>query len=135
MRRFIRHPASMPIQFELDSDGESHREQLKDVSEGGMCFSASDALEPGSKISLMIRVRDRDLQVQGLVKWCHPSAKDYVVGVSFDDSATFFAVRMVEQICYIEDYRKRIAKEEGRDLTGEQAAVEWIERFAADFPD
>jgi len=40
----------------------------------------------------------------------------------------------VEQICHIEQYKRDMRDQEGRELTGEQAAYEWIERFAAEFP-
>ncbi len=44
-------------------------------------------------------------------------------------------MRMVEQVCHIERYRADVLEREGRALTGEQAAEEWIKRYAEDFPD
>jgi hypothetical protein len=41
---------------------------------------------------------------------------------------------MVEQICYIEHYRKEVRATQGRVLTAEEAAREWIERNAGRFP-
>jgi hypothetical protein len=43
-------------------------------------------------------------------------------------------MRMVEQVCHIEQYKKELFEDEGRALTGEQAAMEWIKRFAEGFP-
>jgi hypothetical protein len=40
----------------------------------------------------------------------------------------------VEQICHIEQYKADVLLSEGRRLNGEQAALEWIEKFARDFP-
>jgi len=42
---------------------------------------------------------------------------------------------MVEQVCSIESYQKKIYETEGRRLTTEQAAMEWIAKYAAQFPD
>jgi hypothetical protein len=42
---------------------------------------------------------------------------------------------MVEQVCHIETYRRTVAGTEGRELSAEQAALEWIAKFAASFPD
>jgi hypothetical protein len=42
---------------------------------------------------------------------------------------------MVEQICHIEDYRQSVCRVEGRQLSAEEAAVEWIAQYAAQFPD
>jgi hypothetical protein len=41
---------------------------------------------------------------------------------------------MIEQICHIESYRRDVAQQEGRQLTTEEAAVEWISRYASSFP-
>jgi hypothetical protein len=41
---------------------------------------------------------------------------------------------MVEQICHIERYRNDVAQREGRQLTAEEAALEWISRYASSFP-
>jgi hypothetical protein len=41
---------------------------------------------------------------------------------------------MVEQICHIEHYKREVAEREGRELSGQQAAKEWIAKYAASFP-
>ncbi|MEQ8937648.1 MAG: PilZ domain-containing protein, partial [Gammaproteobacteria bacterium] len=45
-----------------------------------------------------------------------------------------FLLRMVEQLCHIEHYRNEIARVEGRELSSEQAAQEWISKYAESFP-
>ncbi len=42
---------------------------------------------------------------------------------------------MLEQICYMEEYKKEILDKDGRVLTSEEAAIEWITKFAAEFPE
>jgi hypothetical protein len=41
---------------------------------------------------------------------------------------------MIEQICYIEEYKKDVLESEGRILTGREAAIEWIAKHADSFP-
>ena len=41
---------------------------------------------------------------------------------------------MIEQICHIEHYRHEIEQVEGRKLNSEEAAREWIQRYASEFP-
>jgi hypothetical protein len=41
---------------------------------------------------------------------------------------------MVEQVCYIENYKKMVYQTEGRQLTTEEAAMEWIGKYASQFP-
>ena len=43
-------------------------------------------------------------------------------------------LKLVEQVCQIETYRNKL-KKQGRDLSIEEAAIEWINRYAAFFPD
>ena len=40
---------------------------------------------------------------------------------------------MVEQICHVEHYRRQVRQIEGRQLDGEEAAQEWVSKYAADF--
>jgi hypothetical protein len=42
---------------------------------------------------------------------------------------------MVEQVCAIEQYRGEVLENEGRELTAQEAAAEWIGRYAGRFPD
>ena len=44
-----------------------------------------------------------------------------------------FKAKMVEQLSQIEHYRNRLWVEEGRIIDGEQAAQEWIARYAKEF--
>jgi len=41
---------------------------------------------------------------------------------------------MVEQLCYIERYRREVREKEGRELDSSSAAAEWIAKYAANFP-
>ena len=50
------------------------------------------------------------------------------------DTEDVFRARMVAQVCYIEDYRRSIARAEGRELSSEEAAGEWIAKYASKFP-
>jgi len=45
-----------------------------------------------------------------------------------------FRMRMMEQLCHIENYRQQVLDTEGRALNPEQAASEWIDHHAAAFP-
>jgi hypothetical protein len=54
--------------------------------------------------------------------------------VQFTAPTDSFKVRMLEQICHIEVYKKELRKKQGRRVTGEQAAIEWINKYAEKFP-
>jgi len=133
-RRFIRHPTRMPIRFELHGERLWHDDYLRNVGEGGLCFATAIALDPDLAIRLTIPVLGEQYVIDGAVAWCRQTTSGYEVGVRFFTPQDRFCVRMVEQLCYIEDYRLQVETEERRRLSSEQAAQEWIERFADQFP-
>lgn len=133
-RRYIRHPSHMPIRFDLPDSMPRAEDFLRNVSEGGVCFASTARLEIGRPIRLRIPVLGETFEATGSIAWCRPAARGYEVGVAFDHRQDRFTVRMVEQLCYIEDYRARVEREEGRTLSSEQAAAEWVSRFADQFP-
>jgi hypothetical protein len=135
-RRFIRHPSRIPISFDApEVGGTSRHDPLRNVSDGGVCFSAANALQPGSPIRLCIPVFGERFEVDGTVAWCRRQNGRYDIGVAFAREQDRFAVRMVEQLCYIEEYRNRVEREQGRTMSSEQAAAEWVEHFAGEFPE
>ena len=77
---------------------------------------------------------DPGFEALGRVTRVDREAGRCVVAVGFLDRADAYRARMVEQICHIEQYRRDVWQREGRRLTAEEAAREWIERYAAAFP-
>jgi len=132
-RRYIRHPSEIPIS--IQSTEYSGQMKLKDISLGGLCIQVRQCLPKNSEISIRISVLAPSFQAQGHVVWCrHLGPERALLGVCFADQETAYAVRMVEQVCHIERYRQRISEERGRDISSEEAAQEWIGRYAARFP-
>ena len=124
----------MPIICAAQGEPSRQPHQLENISEGGVCFHAEQALEPGQRVRLTIPVRGRDFHAEGVVTWCQSEEGGYQIGVRFDDPTTAYTVRMVEQVCHIEDYRRQAARREGRHLSTAEAASEWVTRYAEKFP-
>jgi hypothetical protein len=134
MRKYIRHPADIPIKYRLEDVVDRTGEYIHDISEGGLSFKSKIPLKKGSSIMIEIPITKPRFKASGEVTWCRKSGDIYNVGVKFLDHETEFRLRMVEQVCHIEHYRKKIREEEGRKLSGEEAAAEWIEKYAEKFP-
>lgn len=143
MRQYIRHPSDIPISYCLGKPVSSRpmepheffaSDRLRDVSRGGLCFNAECPVRKGTPIHIEIAIHNPPYEADGTVAWCRPEGDHFAVGVQFNEPSTRFSVRMVEQVCHIEHYRTQVRENEGRDLTSEQAAEEWIERYAAEFP-
>ncbi len=137
MRSYIRHPTSIPIQ--VCNSGEEPRNpdaagvEVRNLSAGGLCFLTDQPIPVGAVVEFRIPVTKPDYQGEGVVVWRRDhGSKRFEIGVRFTSDDEYFRTRMVEQVCQIEDYRQRLALK-GRDLTSEQAAMEWIERYSSNF--
>ena len=134
MRKYIRHPSDIPIEYDLEEVVAEKREYLNDISKGGLSFKSNRHINTGSLIQIRIPIREPVFEAEGVVVWCRKNNGYYDVGVEFRDLHAGFGLRMVEQVCHIEQYKKDVLKNEGRELSGEEAAVEWITKYAKDFP-
>lgn len=135
IRTYIRHPSDIPIEYRTDAGfSGANREPLNNISEGGLSFRSRQALPVGTAITIRISEVQPDFEVRGHVAWCRPDSQVFEIGVAFLDATDLFQIRMVEQVCHIEQYKADVLAREGRRLNGEQAAREWIENFASDFP-
>lgn len=135
MRQFIRHPADIPIEIQSATDGGYVRRCTRDVSFGGLAFVTDTAVEPETLIALRIPYLRPVFELPtARVVWCQEEGGKFTIGVQFLDSDEAFRVRMIEQICHIESYRRDIEYQQGRQLTIEEAAEEWISRHASSFP-
>lgn len=135
-RRYARHPADVPIRVAVLGPDEPAPldERLSDIGLGGLSFESTDALNEGAMLAITMPSVIPAFQIKGRVVWCHRSDGRFDVGVEFTEPEKLFKARMVEQICHIEHYRNEVMETEGRNLSGEEAAREWIEMFADEFP-
>jgi len=134
MRAYIRHPADVPIEFSPLADASGEQTLAQDVSLGGLSFSSSGKLPVGSIVKVRIPVVNPPFEAEARVVWCLARPDRYEAGIEFVSEQDAYTARMVEQICHIEHYRMWVKEVEGRELDGEHAALEWIDKYAKDFP-
>lgn len=137
MRQYIRHPSSMPIEFFVSNTirhAHHHHEKLTDVSTGGLSFYSADKIDPGNMVHVKINVKPPPFDADGTVIWCKKTDDGYRIGLRFSDEDVAYSLRMIEQVCHIEHYRGEVLRNEGRKLSSEEAATEWIKKYAASFP-
>jgi hypothetical protein len=134
-RAYIRHPSDMPIELRCEGADRNGEQRLKDISLGGIACRAERPQAVGSVVSILIGITHPPFKVRGRVTWCVRHEHHYDLGVQFLEQDDAFAARMVEQVCHIEHYRNEVLRTEGRVLDSEEAAREWIDRFAPEFPD
>jgi hypothetical protein len=138
IRKFIRHPTDVPIQVALDwvddENDETVDQTITNVSLGGLAFLSQNPIEVLERVRVSIPVLNQENNLVGNVVWCEKSDNGYEIGIEFEKSRDVFRLRMIEQICHIEHYRKEILRVEGRELDSGEAAREWISKYAGDFP-
>lgn len=134
-REYLRHTVNVPLEVTTVSAAPKTARQGINVSYGGLAFTMEECLENGQIIHLRIPTIDPPFEANARVVWCRPEGEQWLVGVEFLDSTHAFQSRMVQQVCSIENYRQEVRKNEGRELTTQEAAAEWIGKFAGRFPD
>ena len=138
IRKFIRHPVDVPIQVTAewveDDIDDTMDQTITNVSLGGLAFVSHKPLKVLDRVQICIPFLESNNTLVGNVVWCERSSHGYEIGVEFEKSRDVFRLRMIEQICHIEHYRKEILLQEGRELTTQEAASEWISKYADDFP-
>ena len=141
IRKFIRHPVDVPIKVissrvEDEQDIDDNLDQtITNVSLGGLAFVSPKPFAVLEHVRVTIPLLDRDNILIGNVAWCEKTGSGYEVGIEFEKSRDFFRMRMIEQICHIEHYRSEVLRKHGRELSAQEAAAEWISKYAGDFPE
>ncbi|MDX8397249.1 MAG: PilZ domain-containing protein [Mariprofundaceae bacterium] len=131
-RNFIRHPVDIPVNVLKQSQKALPDTVISNIGEGGVAFLTAVAFVRGALLDVCIPHTKPIFNASGVVCWCRSNESGFEVGVRFLDEDSRFRARMVQQVCHIEDYRQK-AKNEGRSLSADVAASEWISLYAAEF--
>jgi hypothetical protein len=133
-RRFYRHPLSVPIEYH-ESQVRPGRTAAVDISEGGLCFLAERFIAKGVGVNLKIPVGDQVFNIEGQVAYSNrlPAVNRFKTGVAFMNASSAFRAKLAEEMLQIQIYREKAAKEMGREVTEEEAAHLWIEKYAKKF--
>jgi hypothetical protein len=136
MRQFIRHPVDVPVEVRARGSGTATALHTHDIGLGGLAIQSESEVSVGSIVDIRIACVQPPFSAHARVAWCHPrNGQGFDIGVTFLDAEDAFLARMVEQVCHIEEYRKSVQRTERRVLSSEEAALEWIDKHAARFPD
>lgn len=127
-RRHIRHTSDVPIEVRLDALVQLQKEYLINISLGGVCFKSAVSVREGTVIAISIPLVHPRFQSRGRVVWCQRNADYFDVGVEFMMEDGDLRKMIVEKVCHIQNYKDEVYAREGRRITGEEAAVEWLSR-------
>ncbi len=127
-------PIDVALDWADDDDDETVDQTITNVSLGGLAFVSPRPLDVLERVRISIPILDQETMLIGNVVWCEKAESGYEIGIEFERSRDVYRLRMIEQICHIEHYRKEIARVEGRQLSPQEAAKEWISKYAGEFP-
>jgi hypothetical protein len=134
MRRYIRHPAAIPIEVKIHGQMTYGIHITVNLGVGGLSFRCDRDFAQGEVVEIRIPFVQPPFAVEARVAWCKPHDGGFELGVEFLNQDEAFMARMVEQVCHIENYQKSVSRAEGRQLSPEEAAREWIGQNAAKSP-
>ena|SRR3989338_7121548 len=135
-RRFYRHPISVPIALSSSDKKNEGRSHSLDVSLGGLSFVWPHRLSRGALVDVNITVKEKLFEIKSKVAYAKQDGEtgQFRTGVCFTDYPSAFMARLAEEMLEIMEYRKNLRRELGREISEEDAAAEWIKRYADKFP-
>lgn len=135
MRQFIHHPVNIPIDVRvLCHHAEGGMSQSVGLGVGGLTFMTEQEISPSTLVQVTISYLQPDFITEAKVVWCRKCQHGSELWIECLNAEDAFQLRMFEQICHIENYRLEAGRKEGRILTAEEAASEWIAKYSAGFP-
>jgi PilZ domain len=133
-RVFYRHPVDIPLRFH-PCERDTQAGVAEDLGFGGIRFRSRQRIATGTKVAIYFPSVPGDEEVHARVVWCRQQVgQGWEIGAAFCEEYDHFRTRMVEQLFQIELYRRQVEDREGRHLAMEDAAREWVRRYAASFP-
>jgi Tfp pilus assembly protein PilZ len=109
-RRFIRHPAQIPISIASVDNIEKSVQHTQNVSLGGLAFESEQKIELDELIEISIMV-DPQVTLLGRVAWCRPKGDDedgFEVGVEFVETSMGKKEYVVDEMCLVERYQRML---------------------------
>jgi len=135
-RNFFRHPIQVPIRFRVPPHrGPGFFSKTEDISAGGISFYLSREFPEGTLLDVTIPLQAVKFNMIGSVAYCRqePQSGLFKIGILFHESDMTFRAKLAAEILKIEEFRKEISKRLGREVSREDAAHEWIQRYAEEF--
>lgn len=124
----------MPIALKIEYDN-AVASRSRDICEGGLCFLWDDYLETGIPVHITIFMKAARFELNGRVAYSKRE-KDtgyYRTGLTFMDADNAFKAKLAEETREILDYQQMVSRVQGHEVPVEEAAEEWIAKYAERF--
>lgn len=132
---FIHHQRAYPLNYKCllpDIEDEYSTDGQGDT---GLLFHSEKYLKPGTAIEATVTLNKRLEKIRGRVVMVRDREDYYEIGLWLGHQEDASRARIVEQICYIEEYiREKKFREGPFVLNRDRAAEEWISKYSAGVP-
>ncbi len=138
-RRYLRHSMCFPLSFSVVKNNfrrvSCRRGDTKNVGRGGFLFSARKEVKKGTLIKINIPFQSKLFKVKAQVVHCckNDDVQLWDIGVKFIHPKESFKVKLIEQMYLISEYRDLLAIELGREVSLQEASLEWIKKYSERF--
>lgn len=129
---FIQHPKEIPVTFLSTSTKKEEHKEIREGKDAGICFWTVEKPELDAQVVLGIDLDSNHFIGRGSVVRVQPENDGCWVCVKISPEDAF-TIRMAEQLCQIEHYRLDNKQYFDRNMTADEAAQEWIAKYAAQF--
>jgi hypothetical protein len=111
-RKFVRHPAEIPIEYEHSGEVSNDSQHTKNVSFGGLCFQTDRPLETGEILTVCFTTINPSYKIRGKVAWRSKNQDSFDIGIEFLDNKDAQLAKIIEEIIQIKNFQKQIFENE-----------------------
>jgi hypothetical protein len=105
---------------------------IQNVSVGGIACYSDEPVPTGDRVAVEMAIGEQHFQLQGRVVWCRGGTGGrYELGLRFEEEPADSRERLCHDLAEIERYRHEVLMLEGRQLSSDAAAQEWISAGSA----
>ncbi len=130
---YLRHAAKVPIAWREIPRHLARPGEIGTDAGVGMRFLSSRPARAGALVEATLTVAGEACRFRGTVRWVRPQGHRFEIALRLAGPEHALRARLAEQACRIEVYRRSLSRRASRPVGIEQAAREWVERYAARF--
>ncbi len=133
-RTSLRHATSVSIEVSVPHEHRARPHVLRNLSAGGLSYTATRPVKPGTIVSIRFRVSDPAVVLVGQITWCELSEHGYEVGVRFLGGMDAARTRVLDELSEHTTERRAARADARRRLRAERITAAWAIRHASAQP-
>jgi len=121
-----RVPSALSVRLRHARRDGHHARTIQNMSVGGIACYSDEPVPTGERVAVEMAIGGQQVQLQGSVVWCRAAGGRFELGLRFEEERPEARARAYRELAEIERYRHEVLMLEGRQLSSDAAALEWI---------